>query len=758
REVLQQVRETTLEGYAHQELPFEKLVEAVQPQRDLRRSPLFQVMFVFQNTAPQSLDLPDVQSEFLKFSLDLAKFDLSLSVTETKTGLDLTVEYSTELFEVATVQRLLDSYQVLLEGILSQKTANWRQLPLLSIQEQRKLLVEWAQSEQSASYEVSDLPLHRLFEEQIARTPHATALVYQDQRLSFSELNQQANQLASYLSKYISHTEIPVGLCIERSPAMLIGLLAILKAGGYYVPLDPAYPQERLAFLMKDAHIALLITQQHLLAALPVLAEIQRLVICVDTDQAKIALEPTENLAREVSADNLAYSIYTSGSTGRPKGVLVPHRGVSNVIHHTLSMAVQQAGQQMLQQTSLSFDASVLEIFTSLLSGGCLHLLPPELAGSGEGLAHFIDERRIALLVITPSMLEVIPYAEYPALQTIILGGESCPVELANRWLQRYRVFNAYAPTETTIYMTQKELREPVQHALSLGRPIGHMSIYVLDPYMQPVPIGTRGELYIGGVGVTRGYHDLPALTAERFVPDPFSREPGRRLYRTGDLACYLPDGNLRFLGRDDDQIKIRGLRVELGEIEATLAQHPRVQQAIVLLEGQNAREKRLAACYVPVEGTDPAHELRPFLAQSLPSALIPGRFIAFTAFPLNPNGKIDRQTIQRMLAEQRDLFEKESIHQTPRNSVEERLAEIWQEALGIGSIGIHDNFFELGGHSLLATQIISRAREAFQTELPLRILFEAPTIAELAERIIQQEISQTEEETLALLLQQLQD
>ncbi|HLZ59624.1 MAG TPA: amino acid adenylation domain-containing protein, partial [Ktedonosporobacter sp.] len=755
---LRQVRESALHAYAHQEVPFEKLVEALHPQRDLRSSPLFQVMFVLQNTATQELDFPGVRSEFLKLSFDLAKFDLAFSVTETERELNLTAEYSTELFDKATIRRLLESYQILLESLLLERTTDWHQLPLLSAQERKKLLLEWGQPEQRLPSDVSDLPLHRLFEDQVQYMPQSIALVSGNQRMSFAELNWRANQLASYLGKHISALETPVGLCVERSPEMIIGLLAILKAGGYYVPLDPAYPQERLAFLMEDANIAVLLTNRYLLSTLPALATIEVSTICLDVNEETIALESRENPAREVSADNLAYSIYTSGSTGRPKGVLVPHRGVSNVIRHALHTYAQQPGQHMLQHTSLSFDASVLEIFTSLLSGGCLHLLPPELSGSGEGLAQFINEEKIALLIITPSMLEVVPYADYPALHTIILGGESCPEELANLWLQRYRLLNVYAPTEATIYMTQVELRKPCKSPLPLGRPIGHMSIYVLDPQMQPVPIGVCGDLYVGGVGVTRGYHHLPEVTAERFIPDPFAEEPGMRLYKTGDLASYLLTGELRFLGRNDNQVKIRGLRIELGEIEAVLARHMRVQHAMVLLEGQTSREKQLIACFVPSEGPDPSYELRQFLEQSLPSSLIPSRFVSFSSFPLNANGKIDRQGVQRMLTEQRDMSEVVAAYQAPRDPVEERLVTIWQEVLGTGPIGVYDNFFQRGGHSLLATQIASQVREAFQMDFPLRVLFEAPTIAELAEKIIQRELAQADAETLALLLQQLQD
>jgi len=757
QDVLRQVRESTLQAYAHQELPFEKVVEALQPQRDLRRTPLFQVMFVFQNTPAQSLEFPAVQCEFLTLPLDLAKFDLAFSVTETEQGFNITVEYSDELFNATTIQRLLESYQILLESVLLDVKIDWHQLPLLSTQEQNKLLKEWGQPPSPASYEISELPLHRLFEEQVRQTPQAIALMFRDQRLRFTELNQRANQLAAHLRKYISAMEMPVGLCVERSPEMIIGLLAILKAGGYYVPLDPAYPQERLTFLMEDAQIAVLLTQSHLRATLPALAAMQIPIVCLDRDAETVALASPDNLICEVGADNLAYSIYTSGSTGRPKGVLVPHRGVSNVLHHALHTYVLQPGQQMMQHTSLSFDASVLEIFTSLLSGGCLHLLPPELAGSGEGLAQFINEEEITLLIITPSMLETVPYSEYPTLRTIVLGGESCPEELAHRWLQRYRLLNVYAPTETSIYMTQAELQESSQSPFPLGRPIGHMSVYVLDQYMQPVPIGVCGELYIGGIGVTRGYHHLPAVTAERFVPDPFTSEPGRRLYKTGDLACYLSTGELRFLGRDDDQVKIRGLRVELGEIETVLARHPRVQQAIVLLEGQAALDKQLIACFIPTEGPDPSQELRQFLGQSLPAALVPNRFVSFMSFPLNANGKIDRQGVQHMLSERRNIFEATTEYQAPRNPVEERLVTIWQQILGGPPIGIYDNFFQRGGHSLLATQIVSLVRTAFQIDLPLRALFETPTVAELAERIIQSELSQADAATLARLLEQLQ-
>jgi len=737
RELLKRVREVALGAYAHQEIPFEKLVEELQPERALNRQPLFQVMLVMQNAPRPVLELGEVRLSGVELAHQTAKFDLTLELGESAQGLRGTFEYNTDLFAEATIRRLVGHWEVLLGAIVKDAEQRITELPLLTAGEEHELLLEW--NETARDYP-ADQCLHQLFEEQVERAPEQAALVFEGEQLSYRELNGRANQLAHHLQGLGVGPEVLVGVMMERSVEMVVAVLGILKAGGAYVPLDPEYPQERLSFMLEDANISVLVTQARL--ALELSADQVR-VVCLDSDQAELAHESAENPVSEVSVGNLAYVIYTSGSTGQPKGVLIRHQGVCNVIAASIQGFDVGPGSRVLQLASLSFDASVLEMWLALLSGSTLYLVNQELVFSGVGLTKLLSEQAINLIALAPSLLDTIAAEHLPELSTIIVGGETCSVETAARWSVGRRFFNAYAPTEATIYATAWEYKEHYRHGVPVGEPIANTETYILDSRQGAVPVGVAGEIHIGGVGVARGYLNHPDLTAERFIPHPFSTEPGARLYRTGDLARYLPDGNIEFLGRSDHQVKIRGHRIELGEIEAVLGQHPDVFETVVVAREEIEGDKQLVAYVVLNEQPPPApSELRGYLKEKLPQYMIPSAFLVLEKMPLTANGKVDRKALPAPDANRPELAE---LYVAPGTAVEEIVAGIWAEVLKLERIGIYDNFFELGGHSLLATQIISRAREAFQVELPLRQLFEQPTVAGLSLRIEEQRRSQSE-------------
>ncbi len=762
RELLQRVQEVALGAYAHQDLPFEKLVEELQPERDLSHMPLFQVMFALQSAPTPALDFVGLNLKFSEVENKTAKFDLTLSIENTEQGLKGSLEYNTDLFDSATITRMLANFQTLLEGIVANPEQSIATLPLLTGAEKQQLLTAWNNTQ--ADYP-QDQCIHQLFEAQVEQTPHAIAIASTAEQLTYRELNHRANQLAHYLQELSVGPEVLVCLCVERVE-MIVGMLGILKAGGAYLPLDPIYPQERLNSILEDAQVPILLTKQRCFERL---GQQRAQVICLDTDWEIIAQQSQENPISRVTADNLAYTIYTSGSTGKPKGVQVQHSSLLNLVFwHQKAFEVSPT-TRATQIAGPAFDACGWETWPYLAAGASLHLPEAETLTSPEQLRDWLVSEAITLSFLPTPLAERVLLCDWPrdtALRSLLTGGDR--LHQYPRASLPFAVVNNYGPTENTVVTTSglvtavwesSDRREP-QRGLSallessdrrepplrlsagelgagvptIGRPIANTQVYLLDAQLQPVPIGARGELYISGDGLARGYQNLPELTAERFIPHPFSQQPGARLYKTGDLARYRADGNLEFLGRKDEQVKIRGFRIELGEIEARLAQHPAVRETVVIAREDAPGNQRLVA-YV-TQNPEPAlitSELYCFLKQKLPEYMIPSAFKVLEALPLTPNGKVDRRALPAPEPLRPEL---ETTYVTPRTSVEEILVDIWAEVLGLKQVGIHDNFFELGGHSLLATQLTSRMRDTFQVDVPVRTLFETPTAAGMAEYI----------------------
>lgn len=757
RTLLARVRATVLDALAHQDLPFEKLVEELQPERDLSRTPLFQVMFVFNNTALTFTQLGGVRVEPVDFESTMVRFDLTLSIMELETGFKGQVAYNADLFDAATIERMVGHFQNLLAGIVDGPLGADQPialLPLLTTPERQQLLVEWNATQTDYP---QDKCIHQLFEMQVASTPDAEALVFEDQRLTYQELNQRANQLAHYLQtlgvgRGVSTgtgVEVPVGVCLERSVEMVIGLLGILKAGGAYVPLDPAYPPERVAFMLEDGQPLVLLTQE---ALLPTLPQSTAQVLCLDRDWSIFAQQPTTNPASAVTAHNLAYILYTSGSTGRPKGVEIEHHSAVALIDWTRSVFTQEEIAGTLASTSICFDLSVFELFVPLSRGGKVILAPnalhlPALPAAAE----------VTLINTVPSaMTELVRNRAVPdGVKVVNLAGEPLKNALVQQVYQSakvQRVFNLYGPSEDTTYSTFTLVEQGATMEPTIGRPIANTQLYLLDSQLQPVPLGVIGELYIGGEGLARGYRNRPALTEEKFIPNPFGKlrtgpfaaeASSQRLYRTGDLARYLPDSKLEFLGRRDNQVKLRGFRIELGEIETALTQHPTVREAVVVVREDQGSDKRLVA-YITTnsEQNDPLElTLADHLRRTLPYYMVPASFVCLAALPLTPNGKVDRRALPAPLAIPRSAAD---TFVPPSTPTEASVAAIWCAVLGVEQVGIHDDFFAIGGHSLLATQIISRCRAVFQLEIPLLSLFETRTIAGLAGQIARLMLTQS--------------
>ncbi len=757
RQLLLRVREVALEAFAHQDLPYEKIVEELRPERDPGRNPLFQVMFVLQNAPDPPPVLAGLRLEAIPEATHTAKFDLTLFLTEVDAQLHGSFEYNTDLFDPSTVERMAGHLQTLLHGIVANPDQLLSDLPILTPAERHRLLAEW--NDTGSDYP-RDACIHHLFEAQTQRTPDAIAAVFQDQKLTYRELNTRANQLARYLRSRGVGPDVPVGISMERSLDMPVGLLAILKAGGAYVPLDPDYPGERLAFMARDTAIRFLLTQSRLSAKLA--AAIPDL-LCLDDADAKLAAESDRNLPSTVRPDNLAYVIYTSGSTGVPKGVAIPHRGVVRLVMNS-SYARLDAHEAFLQLAPLSFDASTFEIWAPLLHGARCVLHPPGIP-SPEQLAGVIQRHRITTLWLTASLFNLVVDQAPSALRGIsqlLIGGEQLSTPHVHRALDHLngtRIINGYGPTESTTftccYAIPRDI--PAHINLPIGKPIANTQVYVLDPQQNPVPVGIPGELFIAGDGLARGYVNRPNLTAEKFLPNPFSPQPDARMYKTGDLVRFRPDGNIEFLGRIDHQVKIRGFRIEPGEIESVLGQHPAIQLAAVIAREDVPGDRRLAAYVLQKPDAGPtltAGDLRRFLQQKLPDYMIPSVFVFLDRMPLTPSGKVNRIALP---APDRTRPDTDAAYTAPRTPTEEALARIWADLLGLERVGVHDSFFELGGHSLLATQVTSHVRRIFHVSVPLRRLFEAPTVAGLAQIIASQLDSVLPSGELAEALAQLE-
>jgi amino acid adenylation domain-containing protein len=752
-ELLIQVRETTLKAYEYQDVPFEKIVETLKPERSLSHSPLFQVMLVLQNTPMSELILPNLILSELHSDSTIAKFDLTLSVTETEDGLLGSWEYNSDLFDDSTIERMAGHFQNLLEKIVENPQQKVSELPLLSEPERHQLLVEW--NDTQTEYP-QDKCIHELFEEQVGKTPDEVAVVFEEQQLTYQELNQRANQLAHYLQTLGVEPEEMVGICIERSIEMVVGLLGILKAGGAYVPLDPEYPKERLNYLLSDARPLVLLTQQSFAESFP---EYPGRLVCLDSDWELIKQQNQENYHSQVTAKNLAYVIYTSGSTGIPKGVMNTHLGISNRLYWMQEAYQLTESDRVLQKTPFSFDVSVWEFFWPLMTGAILVLTRPGGHQDTAYIAQQIARHAITTIHFVPSMLQVFlkePHLKENcrSLKRVICSGEALPYAL-QECLFSYlecELHNLYGPTEASIDVTYWKCQlENHLRTVPIGRPISNTQIYILDPHLQPVPVGVPGELHIGGAGLARGYLNRRELTAEKFIPNLFTE--GKRLYKTGDKARYLLDGNIEFLGRLDHQVKIRGFRIELDEIETALSQYLQVQQVTVIAREDTPGDKRLVAYLAfDAEPNPSIINLRQFLRKKLPEYMMPDAFVYLDSLPLTPNGKIDR----RALPEPDITQQLATSYVAPRTPTEEILANIWANVLGIEQVGIHDNFFEIGGHSLLAIQVNSRLREIFSLELPVHSLFEATTIEKLSQLLITKENKPGQIEKIAQLLQQI--
>jgi len=728
-ELLERVKEAALGAYAHEDVPFEKLVAELQPQRDLSRQPLFQVMFALQNLPQEKLNLPDLRLSLVERGQGSAKFDLFLQLTEGPGGLTGILEYATDLFEQAMVERLVGHFRTLLEEIVADPERRVSEFDLLSKAERHQLAVEW--NDTAGDYP-RDKCMHELFAEQAARTPDAVAVVFENQQLSYGELDRRSNQLAHHLRSLGVGPEVVTGLCVERTLDLVIGLLGILKAGGAYLPLDPGYPQERLAYMLADARAPVLVTQARLQDVLP---RHEARIVRMDADWAEIAQQPGTAPSSGLMPDNLAYVIYTSGSTGKPKGVGGRHASVTNRVTAQQRIAAYSDTDVCCQKGSVGFVDSLFEILAPMSWGKKLVVVSSEASTDAQELISELKRHQVTRLVSVPSLaLTMITLPEAPGrlagINCWVLSGEACGAELLRRLseaLPNCRFVNLYGSTEVaadaTAYAAEGE-----EELIPIGRPILNTQAYILGEHFEAVPIGVSGELYIGGVGLARGYLGRPGLTAERFVPNPFGN--GDRLYRTGDLARWRADGQLEFVGRIDHQVKVRGYRIELGEIETVLLGHDQVEQVVVAARDDEVGGKRLVAYVVGAGGVAPEiGELRAHLRQQLPNYMVPTAFVVLEALPLTPNGKLDR----RALPVPALVRDESTALRTPQGPVEEALARLMADLLGLDRVGADDNFFDLGGHSLLAVRLIARVRQSIGTELSLRSLFEGPTPRGLA-------------------------
>jgi len=722
RELLQRVRRVCFEAYAHEEIPFQVLVDALKPDRSLAHAPLFQVMCAYQNAPRALMSLTGVEACLFDFEARTSMLDLKLLLWEQAETVLATLEFSTDLFDPLTVRRLLGHFRALLESAVANPDQPISSLPLLSADERQTLLVTWNNTQGEYPREAC---IHTLFEGQVERTPEATAVIFEGRQLTYRELNKKANQLANHLRKLGLQAEARVGICLDRSPDMIIGLLGILKAGAAYVPLDPELPRERLAFMLADSGVVALVTsdaiQQHLPAS-------PAATVCLDRLRDELAGEPGEVPKIIVGAKNLAYVIYTSGSTGRPKGVQISHRAVVNFLYSMRQRPGLSERDRVLSVTTLSFDIACLEIYLPLTTGASVVVATRRTAADGTELIAKIEGSRCTVMQATPSTWRLLLDAGWAGNKElkILCGGEAMTRDLAAKLLPRCAsLWNMYGPTETTIWSSVCEIRD-AREPITIGRPIHNTQMYILDAHGDLVPTGARGELCIGGEGLSRGYLNQPELTAGSFIRNPF--DPGSRLYRTGDLARQRASGEIECLGRKDNQVKVRGYRIELEEIEAALREHPAVSQAAVAPQENDSGDTRLVA-YVCPRSCNIA-ELKTFLESKLPAYMIPSRLVVLDQLPLNPNGKIDRHALPPADARS---YEASNVT-APTDEMEARLCDIWCLVLGLNSISSTDNFFDIGGDSMLSVRLFSEINREFKVQLPLATLFHAPTVRSMAE------------------------
>ena len=740
RQLMQQVRSFALEAYTHQDVPFEKVVEELIPQRSLDTHPLFQVMLTFQNIPKQIFEIPGLTIKEMPFEAGIAKYDLSVEVREDDGEFHCQFEYNTDLFELSTIRRMLGHFEKLLNAVVENPDLTVAQIPIMSARERQQVLGDWNQT--AAGYP-RDLPLHRAFENQVKTSPGATALLFAGREWSYRQLNDQANRLADRLIKNGVRPGSLVGIFLERSPQMVVALLGVLKAGAAYVPLDPAYPSERLRFLIEDASLSSVVTHPSIMNQLP--STTQNIVafdgVAFDSDGDGPSGAPVSNPSVLVSSDQRAYVIYTSGSTGVPKGVEGTHRASMNRFSWMWRTYPFKGGEVCCQKTNLGFVDSIWEIFGPLLAGIPNVIIPQEAVRDPEEMLQVLARERVTRIVLVPSLLRTLldhaPNLQHrvPDLKLWSCSGEILPADLAKRFHRacpQATLLNVYGSSEVAADVTCHRVGErDLASSVAIGKPISNTQIYLVDEFGEPTPVGIRGQIFVGGDNLARGYLNRPELTAERFVTNWLAPEQSPRLYRTGDLGRFRSNGEIEYLGRVDNQVKLRGLRIELGEIESVLATHAEVAEAVVVLRGEGEQQKLAAYLVMKDDNAAPsAGELRRYLRTKLPEHMVPASYWQVEALPLLPSGKVNRSALAGCGA--KPLVDQEELV-GPRNEVEAKLAEIWRELLQVEQVGIEQNFFELGGHSLLVLQVTARIRRIFEVELAVRSVFEAPTIEGLA-------------------------
>jgi amino acid adenylation domain-containing protein len=729
RELLARVSHEVAEAREHQNVAWERVVEAVEPDRDASRHPVFQAQFLLEENsefAKTSFGIADSDIHSLNSNHDSLPVDLSLLIQNQPEGLAAHFTYATDLFDASTIARMAGHFTKLLEGVVANPEETVSRLALLTEAERQQLVIEWNQTEMQYARESG---VHQLFAAQAARTPKATAVVFAGQSLTYSELDRRSNQLARHLIQLGAKPDGLIAICLERSLEMVVGLLGILKAGSAYVPLDPAYPRDRVAFMLENSEAPLIVTQASLKENLPAS---HAKVVLIDADWPAIAKQSEASPALALDPANRAYVIYTSGSTGKPKGVEIPHRAVVNFLTTMAKQPGMTAGDRLLAVTTLCFDIAGLEIYLPLTQGASLEIVSREVASDGNQLLKKLKSSEASVMQATPATWRMLLEAGWtgdPRLK-ILIGGEAVSQKLVGQLIERSAsVWNVYGPTETTIWSTLSQLYRDTP--VTIGRPIGNTEIFILDKVLQPVPIGVAGELHIGGDGLARGYLKRPELTAEKFIQHPVNSDPGARLYKTGDLVRYLPNGNIEFLGRIDHQIKIRGFRIELGEIETVLRQHPAISDTVVVAREDTPGDKRVVAYFVSVgEAVLTTAELRSFLKEKLPEYMLPSVFVTLKSMPLTPNGKVDRRALP---APDQASLAPTGTFAAPKDEVETQLVQIWENLLNVRPIGVKDNYFELGGHSLVAVRVMNRIEQVFGKSLPIATLLQAPTIEQLA-------------------------